>query len=123
MPTNLAARRSSPDVHEDLWATTKAMYAALVGGRDQEFEHLLNARERLLLETDARRPDADPLDAARVLDLATKSSELTETMLRMLQAARATAGEQLEAVRRGATASRGYGAKRRGTGAITNLGG
>ncbi len=72
MPANLAARRSLPDVHEDLWVTTKAMYAALVGGRDEEFERLLNARERLLLETGTQQLDADSLDAGRVLRIGHK---------------------------------------------------
>lgn len=119
-PTAPAALKA---LYQEIWATTKAMWQALAAGRDAELERLLAQRQRLLAEADAHPVEGRPADADEILALARKTSELNETIMATVRAARDRVGEQLATVRRGAVATRGYGARQDGTGVITNVDG
>ncbi len=99
------------------------MYAALAGDRAAEFERLLDGRDRLLTEAGAHPPDGSAAEAREILDLATKTSRLNDSIMDMLRSARDRLDGDLRAVRKGAAAARGYAAGPGKTGVIANVDG
>ena len=73
------APAAAKTVYEEIRTTSKAMWQALVAGRDAELERLLARRQRLLAQADAHLPAGPSAGAVEILALAQRTTELNET--------------------------------------------
>ncbi len=118
-----ATSSESMTVHRRIWATTKSMFEALSAGRDDEFERLMTERSGLLAESDQSVADTPPAHVKEILTLGKKTAELNDGMIEMIEQARDRTSEELGSLRRGVVASRGYRARVKRPGLITNIDG